>query len=95
MFMFESPNLQKSSFGEVLEAFLGSPEVSWAVLARLGRIWRVPWGRPGVPEGVLEPFWGALEPFDNVLGGFWKGLGESWRLSGSILGAFLTDFLSS
>ena len=63
MFMFEAPNLQKSSFGEVLEAFLGSPEVSWAVLARLGRIWGEPWVRPGVPEGVLEPFWDVLVQF--------------------------------
>ena len=50
----ESPNPQKSSFGEVLEAFLGRPEVSWAVLARLESAWGVPWVRPGVPEGVLE-----------------------------------------
>ena len=63
IFSFESPNPYKSSFGEFLEAFLDSPEVSWAVLARLGRIWGVPWVRPGVPEGVLEPFWGASVPF--------------------------------
>ena len=67
---------------------MGSPEVSWAVLARLGRIWGVPWVRPGVPEGVLEPFWGALVPFESVLGGVWGSLG-------GFLGAFLEDFLSS
>ena len=83
MFMFESPNPQKSSFGEVLEAFLGSPEVSWAVLARLGRIWGVPWVRRGVPLGAI---FGASWCH---LGGFGRGLGESWKLSGNIFGRFV------
>ena len=54
IFSFEPPNPYKSSFGEFLEAFLGSPEVSWALLARLAPIWGVLWVRPGAPEGILE-----------------------------------------
>ena len=37
-----------------LQASLGSFGVSWAVLARLRRIWGVLWVRLGTPEGVLE-----------------------------------------
>ena len=32
--------------------------MSWAVLARLGRVWDVPWARSGVPKGILEMSWG-------------------------------------
>ena len=72
-------------------AFLGSPEVSWAVLVRLERIWGVPWVRPGVPEGVSKASW-------SYFGTSWKDLEEVWEpwgLSGSILGVFLEDFLLS
>ena len=50
--IFEAPNPPESILGEVLEAFLGSPEQSWAVLARLGRVWVVLWVRHGVPKIV-------------------------------------------
>ena len=63
IFSFESPNPYKSSFGEFLEAFLDSPEVFWVVLAPFGRIWCMPWVRPGVPECVLVPFWDVLVQF--------------------------------
>ena len=86
MFIFESPNPRKSSFGEVLEAFLGSPEVSWAVLARLGRSLGVLWVRLGAPEGGRGRLGGVLGPSWNVLEGFGDGFGEPF---GSILEASL------
>ena len=54
MVNFGFPNDQKSSFGEVLGASLGSLRVSWAVLARLGHVLGLFWARLGASEGVLE-----------------------------------------
>ena len=66
-----------------MEAFLGSPEVSWAVLARLGRVWGVFWVRLGVPEDVLEASWGhfgtSYEDFGRVWGSLGGFLGACWE----------------
>ena len=84
----ESPNPQKSSFGEVLEAFLGRPEVSWAVLARLESAWGVPWVRPGVPEGVLEVAWADFEGAWDHFGASLADFGGVWGSLGCFLGSF-------
>ena len=76
--VFGSPNHPKSSFGEVLGASLGSLGASWAVLARLGRVWRVPWVRPGVPEGVLETSWGHFGVSSGHFGTSWEDFGGVW-----------------
>ena len=57
-----------------MEAFLGSPEVSWTVLARLGRIWGTPWVRRGVPEVV----WRRLGVILGRLRGYFR---TSWETS--------------
>ena len=88
MFIFGFPNLQKSSFGEVLEAFLDTPETSWAILARLGRVWGMPWVRPGVSEGVLKASWGNFEASWVVLG----RLGRISERFGGVLEAFWEHF---
>ena len=67
-------------------ASLGSVGVSWAILARLGRVLWASWRVRGHLGGFLGPSLG-------VLGGFWQGFGGSWRISGSLLDAFLEDFL--
>ena len=68
---------------------MGSPEVSWAVLACLEHAWSVPWVRPGVPEGVLEVHveasWGNFEAS-------WENFGRVWDSLGSFLGAFWEHF---
>ena len=74
---------------------MGILGVSWAVLARLGRSLGVLWVRLGAQEGGRERLGGVLGPSWSVLEGFGNGFGESWRLSGTILGAFSKDFLSS
>ena len=66
-------------------AFLGSPEVSWAVLVRLERIWGVPWVRPGVPESVSKASW-------SYFGTSWKDLEEVWGSLGGFLEAFWEYF---
>ena len=71
-------------FGEPWDV-LGSLGASWA---RLGRALGASWSVRGRLGGVLRPSW-------DVLGGSWRAFGESWRLSGTILGAFLKDFLPS
>ena len=68
--------------------FLRSSEVSWAVLARLGRVWGVPWVRPGVPEGVLEASWGHFEPSWDNFGTSWEDLGRVLGTLGSFPGPF-------
>ena len=73
--IFEFPNPQKSSFGEVLKAILRSSEVSWVVLACLGRVWGVPWVRSGVPEGVLEASWGHFKASWGHFGMSWEDFG--------------------
>ena len=52
--------------------------MSWVVLARLGRAWRVFWLSFGALGGVLEGSW-------SHFGGSWEGLG---RVLGTIWGAF-------
>ena len=55
--------------------------MSWADLARLGRVSSVLWVRLGASEGVLEASWGHL--------------GASWEDLGAILGSiggFLEPF---
>ena len=76
MVIFESPNPRKSSFGEVFEAFLGSPEVSWAHLGRpLGASWNARrclgaiLGRLGA---ILERLGRIWERFGGVLEAFWE-----------------------
>ena len=74
---------------------MGILGVSWAVLARLGRSLGVLWVRLGAQEGGRERLGGVLGPSWSVLEGLGNGFRESWRLSRTILGAFLQDFLSS
>ena len=78
MVFLGSPNHQKSIFGEVLGESLGSLGASWAVLARLGRVWSVPVVRPGVPEGVLETSWGHFEAPWGHFGTRWEDFGGVW-----------------
>ena len=63
---------------------MGILGVSWAVLARLGRVWGVLCVRLGASEGVLDVSWGHLgaswEDLGMVLGslgGFLKPFGEN------------------
>ena len=87
-----SPNHPKSSFGEVMEAFLGSPEVSWAVLARLGRIWGTPSVRRGVPEVVSEASWGNFGVSWGYFRTSWETSKWVWGSLGGFLGAFWEHF---
>ena len=67
-----------------MEAFSGSPEMSWAVFARLGRIWGVFRVRLGVPEDVLETssilgrLARILDVFRGVLEAFWEHVGSTF-----------------
>ena len=88
MLIFGLSNPQKSSFEYVLEAFLGSPEVSWAVLAHLGRVWGVFWVRRGVPEDVLEASWGHFGTSYEDFGWVWGVLEAFWDAFGSIFERF-------
>ena len=65
--------------------FWGSLGVSWALLARLGRVWGLLWVRPGVPEGVLEASW-------SHFGTSWEDLGGVLGSLGSFLGPFWEHF---
>ena len=69
---------------------LGSVEVSWAVLARLGRVLDVHWERLGASEVISEASWGHLGAsrvdIGRVLGGLGSFLGGFWEY-------FLDDFL--
>ena len=62
---------------------LGSLGVSWAVLARLGRVLDVHWERLGASEAILEASWGHLGAsrvdIGRVLGGLGSFLGGFWE----------------
>ena len=79
----ESPNPQKSSFGEVLEAFLACPEVSWAVLACLGRASRAclgaSWSARGYLGAILGGVGAILECFGRIWERFGRVLEASWE----------------
>ena len=59
--------------------------MSWAVLARLGRVSGVLWVRLGASEGVLEASWGHL-------GASWEDLGAVLGSLGGFLGPFWEHF---
>ena len=71
---------------------MGSPDVSWAVLARLGRIWGVPWVHPGVPEGVSEASWSNFGLSWSYVKTSREDLGGVRGSLGSFLGAFGEHF---
>ena len=69
--------------------------MSWAVLARLGRIWGTPWVRRGVPEVVSEASWGNFGRLGAILGRLGRLLDRFggvlevfWEHFGSIFGRF-------
>ena len=92
MIILGSLNHQRLSFGKVLGASLGSLGVSWALLARLGRVWGVPWVHPGVPDGVLEASWGHFEASWGHFGTSWEDLGGVLGSLGGFLGPFWEHF---
>ena len=74
--------------GSILATFLkdfGSFGSSWAVLARLGRIWGVLWVRLGASESFLEAAW-------SHLGASWENLGRVVGSLESFLGPFWKHF---
>ena len=75
-----------------MEAFLDSPEVSWAVLARLGRVSGVHWVRPGVPEGVSEASWGNFGTSWSRFRTSWENFAGVWGSLGGFLEAFWKIF---
>ena len=79
--ILDSQNHKKFSFGEVLGASLESLGVSWALLARLGRVW-------GVSEGVLEASWDHFEASWGHFGTSWEDLGGVLGSLGGFLGPF-------
>ena len=59
--------------------------MSWAVLARLGRVLGVHWERLGASEAILEASWGHL-------GVSWVDFGRVGGRLGSFLGVFWAYF---
>ena len=68
---------------------------SWGVLGSLGASWVRLERALGASESVIGWLWSVFGRSWGVLGGSWEVLGRPWRLPGTILEAFLKDFLAS
>ena len=67
----------------------------WEVLGSLGTSWVCPGRTWSASETTIGCLGDVLGLSWNVLGGSWGVIGKPWKLPGTILKAFLKDFLVS
>ena len=80
-----------------IESWRGLEDVfgkSWGVLGSLGTSWVCLGSALGASESAIGRLGNVLGLSWDVLGGSWEFIGKPWRLPGTILEAFLKDFLA-